>query len=1813
MLTKFLTDKQLMIGRFRIKMKKIFNILFLLLAGLLFSLLSPARLSAVAPNKALYQSTPFTTTYRMIPHVLLVLSKHINMFQQAYPGVVDMDGDGRVDTGFNPAVEYVGIFDSRSCYAYNGSVFIKIYQNFATGDPVGYFSRKGPTLEDDSEETIWSQRPVGLPGYVVSPRSKTGICREPGQSVSETFSGNWLNYITSSRMDAVRRILYGGSRTTDTAAATFLSGSYVPQDSTVWGSEVRSDDTWAKISPLSAYHDIRKYTPYPKPANGKAHFFSRGSDLSKSDRFPAMRVILDTDSSEFNAGSIVSSPTTIVHYWDWTVWHRPLSNDKQFVNETVRKRVKVYQVRVVACSKGNIGEGEGCLRYPGFTASEEDDVYKPGGLLQKYGGAANAMYFGLLTGGYNYNIRNNGGKLRNHVGPVYGSKPTVDTAYTPSVDEQYGNFLEGGLISNIEKLHIAGRNREADPESAAGFMYFNVYSWGNPLGEMTYEAVRYLAGALSPTPAFSNQADVDDVSGSTISQLTEFGSETGAWNARKPGIDIGSCFKPVLLIISDVNTDYDGDSVGTDLERPALSGTLGGGLTTDDLPVKFAWVKYLDTITKLEGLDQTGKVKYTFSTGETDKCSSKDLSTGLAGVKGICPIGPSFMGTYSSAAAAYFAHIHDFNISTETNKQAQGVDVYAMSMSAAYPELVLRALDASGNAIKKVSILPVNISGTVNGGNRYLGFLNYFMLDWETDRRGTTFHAKIMVNFSDYSMGDDWEGDALVTYTVDMLTDNSTPVSLRETTEVVYNSGDPTVTTGKTYYRFKNPTTADSVADFIEIEPNMVKALLISTEFGPVGTGVGLAMGYTVSGTQRDGTYLEITLNTPPAHANLTPIGCPWVGALYYNCGTRVTNQKTHTRIFAFEDSSADLAALPDPLWLAAKYGGFKDRNRNSIPDPGEWEGQDGQPANYFQAKNIAELAPMLEAAFQGIAKSVSTGTSTAASINSVLSGGISIQTAFYPTFVSPKDPNKVVNWVGTVYALFVDKYGNLRENDSETGENYLGSDNSVLTFNSVSSPPDPPPACYTEGNSISRCKIDFRGEVIEDNKPPQPDNIHQIKAVWDVGKYLSEHSPETRNIYYISPTTGEAIPFKEDSETSIDLNKYMLHDNFASVLYSTSTAPAKLEATKRLIRYIRGYDYPEFRSRQMDNPWGNSPPEITWRLGDIINSKPVIVGQPPFNYDYLYNDRTYSAFKAAKATRRQVAYFGCNDGFLHAVNMGKFGSLLEGRAGYDPADKDLGQELWALIPDAALPHLQWLADLAYAHSYYVDMKPLIADINFGGNDWRTILICGLRLGGRPIESPESTTSSPKNFYSEVFALDVTDPDAAPKVLWRFSSPELGLSVGLPTVVTNGGFWYAILPSGPATDKVDSKGKLDVASVSPYEGNSSQRARLFILNAKTGEHLKTLVVEEEGAENSFFNDPFVPLPLKGGQDGVWHDEVIYYGLTISRDGECLDKGGVYRLQMVSAADDDPDTTDGLPLSLSQWSLKPFISVDRPVTGAVNSAFDYQGNLWVLFGTGRLWSEADLAPCAKKDTSACRENHEQYIFGVKEELKNGLLTFKTQKVEDLLDVSNGLVYKSEDVGGIPDFGLVAYEYLTNYLATSTKAGYKRKLNLGSFLLNQNLNEIALTQPQVTSLGSGRSVLALTTYAPGHDSCGDVGQGFMYVVDPFTGLAAPYLAQMFKLVTQSGGVTSQATGEESAEELIIPGGASTGEGQPSAAVLVQAGGSLIVRATTTANATIDGKVTTDEMVTNAIVSWREVFNTGFQMPKAIMSEGLLDPLP
>ena len=156
------------------------------------------------------------------PLNMLVMSRDHRMYYEAYNDASDLNGDDVLDTGYKPAeIDYYGYFDTDRCYTYGSNVF--------------------------------------------TPTSATADKRCAGAS---EWSGDWLNYMTMSRIDAMRKVLYGGLRSTDTATETVLQRAFIPQDAHSWGKEYTNIATDG--------YDIEDYTPLAQPSGTgtRRHFFA---------------------------------------------------------------------------------------------------------------------------------------------------------------------------------------------------------------------------------------------------------------------------------------------------------------------------------------------------------------------------------------------------------------------------------------------------------------------------------------------------------------------------------------------------------------------------------------------------------------------------------------------------------------------------------------------------------------------------------------------------------------------------------------------------------------------------------------------------------------------------------------------------------------------------------------------------------------------------------------------------------------------------------------------------------------------------------------------------------------------------------------------------------------------------------------------------------------------------------------------------------------------------------------------------------------------------------------------------------------------------------------------------------------------------------------------------------------------------------------------------------------------------------------------------------------------------------------------------
>jgi len=326
----------------------------------------------------------------------------------------------------------------------------------------------------------------------------------------------------------------------------------------------------------------------------------------------------------------------------------------------------------------------------------------------------------------------------------------------------------------------------------------------------------------------------------------------------------------------------------------------------------------------------------------------------------------------------------------------------------------------------------------------------------------------------------------------------------------------------------------------------------------------------------------------------------------------------------------------------------------------------------------------------------------------------------------------------------------------------------------------------------------------------------------------------------------------------------------------------------------------------------GNKSELRSWKLGDIFHSTAVIIGKPsPSFIDSGYNGA--GGFYESNKERTKVVIAGANDGMLHAFHAGDWNEL-EGKY-----VNGTGEEKWAFIPNALLPNLKLMTS---AHTYYVDGSPRVSDVWFYSNpdqsgenkskdEWKTVLICGLRKGGK-----------------HYFALDVTDTEKPPQYLWEFPSPNKNYTY--ETVLAKiGQSW-----SDPAIGrvKIEVSGKLYERWVAFIGGgfdktNDTGKA-FFVLDITNGNILK-----EFSGTGMDFSFAAPPTALDTNFDG--YIDKVYIG----------DLAG--QMWVFDVSSNDITKWEGKILFLPPGAPAP----KNPIYYQAAAALDPQRNLWVYFGTG----------------------------------------------------------------------------------------------------------------------------------------------------------------------------------------------------------------------------------------------------------------------
>ncbi|HET6465371.1 MAG TPA: PilC/PilY family type IV pilus protein, partial [Nitrospiria bacterium] len=749
----------------------------------------------------------------------------------------------------------------------------------------------------------------------------------------------------------------------------------------------------------------------------------------------------------------------------------------------------------------------------------------------------------------------------------------------------------------------------------------------------------------------------------------------------------------------------------------------------------------------------------------------------------------------------------------------------------------------------------------------------------------------------------------------------------------------------------------------------------------------------------------------------------------------------------------------------------FKDNTCGTAsPNPlcKEWDANgDGVPDTYFEGANAFTMRDQLMAAITDILKRSASGTSVSILSTTQQGEGELYQAYFYP---SKFEGLNNIQWLGYLQGLFLDSMGNLREDSNQNHALDLTTDKIIkLVFDPIG------------GQTMVQRFDDANGDGTPDSTTPSSIvTLDQIQPIWEAGKLLALRDDTDRKIYtWVDSnndgvvTPSEFISF--DSTQAALLRPYL---NTATTTLATPD-PANPDATN-VINFIRGANITGYRNRCVTVAGASAQAGCTgtqrvWKMGDIIYSTPVTVGRPKEQYDLVYKDSSYQQFLQQYQTRRDVVYVGANDGMLHAFNAGTYDSTT--RIINPGTNFTLGQEMWGFIPYNLLPHLRWLTDPNYTHVFYVDLKPKVVDAKIFTADadhpggWGTVLIGGLRFGGGAINVMDNFGSgvTTRPFKSSYYALDITNPDKPPVLLWSSNNVNMGFTTSYPAVarVANSlgsSKWVVIMGSGPTLYD----GERVTTSPNLFSGADSQ-GHLYVFDLATGTLLKR--IDTGNSNNEFLGDV---TTLDGNLDyGV---DTVYVG-SAYRNGTAWN-GNLYRV--VTNNNTDP----------TNWNLSTLYTATGPILEAPSISIDTFSNIWVYFGSGRFLS-ATSPVNDKADTS------QQAMYGIKEGKMCWLggtagCPGSAVTYSQLLDAS-AVQVKTDGtlISGASNDAATTF----TQLVTDSRSSFK-----GWVLNFPSAGERVLAKPIVIG-----GIVLFSTFTPTNDVCGFQGEGRLYALYFETGTA------------------------------------------------------------------------------------------------------------
>lgn len=634
----------------------------------------------------------------------------------------------------------------------------------------------------------------------------------------------------------------------------------------------------------------------------------------------------------------------------------------------------------------------------------------------------------------------------------------------------------------------------------------------------------------------------------------------------------------------------------------------------------------------------------------------------------------------------------------------------------------------------------------------------------------------------------------------------------------------------------------------------------------------------------------------------------------------------------------------------------------SSSPD---WDKDgNGIPDTFFLASNAREIKDSIYQAILDILKGTSSGSTVATLTGRSNTSQLVVQPYFLPKYAQGAQE---FSWLGFLRAFWIDVKANFREDTIV---------NKILNIIGNSIDKVFQPFYDTNSNQTKAALVSDTTNCTLDMMK----NINQLIPVMDAGCYLANTNPRDRKIFFNK--NGNLSSF-DTINASYFNNIWKVCSNDSTVLCSnnsncSSGGTCVSVNSSCLIRYIRGEDLSSNptcstldyvkRSRTLNigdfcSGIGSTGNKV-WKLGDIINSSPVVISNTPLNnYHFKYNDTSYANYIFSDSYKNRSTYvaIGANDGMLHFFRLGTIKSTGNYRnpvkltnSVVDDNNNLIGEEVFSFIPKNAIPYLVWYGRKDYCHIPTVDYRLQVFDANLNGQ-WRTILIGTLGFGGSQINTSSGT------FSSSIFVLDLTDwlngNQPTPRLLWEKTLPDNSLTTSFPTVVKNQGNWHLIAGTGPKTITTSGETYLSSASIYVFDLNSGILLRTVSIPGLNG--IRDIALGDIAVVD-INND--------------YNDEYAYFGTYGTKSNGSI-FGALYRL------------------NIANWAVSQvfdFGNSAAPVFAAPNFTKDEFGNLWVFFATGKYLTQADKTI-----------SYNNYIIGFIDDFSN------TTTPSDLIDVTNNL--------------------------------------------------------------------------------------------------------------------------------------------------------------------------------------------------------------